>query len=387
MKLGTLAFALCAVHFLSPTLGLAQAPQTMSYQGRLLKSDGTPETGPIPVRFSLFRSATGGSSVWSEDQNVGLTAGFFSVFLGDVNTSTPLVAVLDGGTLWLELAVNGEPMTPRQRFASAPYALMCSSSQNLKGGSVDASSIAVAGKTVISAEGSWVGSPTGLAGPQGAPGATGPQGLQGPKGDAGATGQTGATGPTGPQGPQGTKGDTGSTGPQGPTGATGTQGPTGVPFGWFASYDSINGPNSGAVSGHNAVVASFQISAPDAGFALLTMSFLVRLSNNSGTISSCFVFTKISASQGTPPNDCDGEPGCQRTDLPNSFSSASPGGNYFGLTQSVSRVLPVTKGQNTVYLLGGQHYCSDVIWGKIVMHGVFFPVASNPTSNATITLP
>ena len=58
-------------------------------------------------------------------------------------------------------------------------------------------------RRVIDGNGSWVGDPTGLTGPQG------------PKGD------TGATGATGPAGPKGNTGATGATGPAGPAGANG----------------------------------------------------------------------------------------------------------------------------------------------------------------------
>jgi hypothetical protein len=58
----------------------------------------------------------------------------------------------------------------------------------------DVGSVAIGGTTVINSSGQWVGSSTGLVGPQG------------PKGNTGATGATGpqgATGATGPQGPAG----------------------------------------------------------------------------------------------------------------------------------------------------------------------------------------
>lgn len=358
---------LILVQLLAPALTLAQAPQVLSYQGRLLKSDGTPEVGPVSVKFSLYHSATGGSAVWSETQSVGLTDGFFAAYLGDASS---LAGVMDGSEMWLEMSVGGEAMTPRQRLASAPYALTCSAAQNLKGGSVDATSIAVKGTTVIDGSGKWVGPATGLVG------------SQGPKGD------TGATGPQGPAGAAGATGPQGSPGARGAEGATGPQGPAGFPYGWFASSDSINGPNATTVAAKNGVIATFVVTAPDAGYALLSASSFIRLANTtSGTTSSCFVFTGISASPGAPPSDCQTTAGCLRTDLPNTFNtSGSPGTNYLGLTQSVSRVLQVAKGSNTFYLVGGQRGCADVIWGKISMQGVYFPATASPTTNSALTI-
>lgn len=56
-------------------------------------------------------------------------------------------------------------------------------------------SIAVSGNAIVNSSGQWVGSPTGLIGPQGPTGATGPQG---PQGSTGATGPQGLQGPAGP---------------------------------------------------------------------------------------------------------------------------------------------------------------------------------------------
>ena len=129
-------------------------------------------------------------------------------------------------------------------------------------GNVSAASFQVNSQTVIDRNGNWVGSPAGLAGPQGPAGVQGPKGdtgAIGPQGPAGTTGATGIQGPiglTGPVGPQGPKGDTGltgaagpqgltgATGPQGSAGATGAQGPAGLQGPAGASPFSLNGNNA-----------------------------------------------------------------------------------------------------------------------------------------------
>lgn len=129
-------------------------------------------------------------------------------------------------------------------------------------------SIAIDGTNVIDSTGKWVGSPTGLVGPQGPAGATGATGPQGPAGSNGVAGPAGPRGLTwqGSWSPstgynandavfyngsawialvantsvtpvsgstwsllvqQGATGATGATGSTGATGATGPQGPTG----------------------------------------------------------------------------------------------------------------------------------------------------------------
>jgi hypothetical protein len=97
---------------------------------------------------------------------------------------------------------------------------------------------AIAGNTVINSSGQWIGSPTGLIGPQGPTGLTGATGAQGPAGPTGPQGATGATGATGTQGVAGPAGPQGATGATGAAGATGPQGPAGTAGPTTYSYQS-----------------------------------------------------------------------------------------------------------------------------------------------------
>jgi hypothetical protein len=83
-------------------------------------------------------------------------------------------------------------------------------------GEFDGEGLRINGTLVVNSSGAWVGSATGL---------TGPQVPQGPAGNNGSTGSTGSTGPQGPQGPAGNTGSTGSTGSTGPQGPQGPAGP------------------------------------------------------------------------------------------------------------------------------------------------------------------
>ena len=143
-----------AASLLVSMVTLAQAPELLGYQGRLVKMDGTPEAGNAQMRFSFFGAETGGSSVWEETQAVSITQGFYSTYLGRM-TSFP-AGVFDTATLWLEIAVQApgdtqfRTMTPRQRVGSVAYAL---SAKSVKGGPVDATSISVNGTPVIDSTG------------------------------------------------------------------------------------------------------------------------------------------------------------------------------------------------------------------------------------------
>ena len=89
------------------------------------------------------------------------------------------------------------------------------------------SDFAFGGSAVISAEGKWVGDPTGLVGPQGASGEKGDPGIQGTQGEKGDKGDKGDTGAQGLQGLKGDKGDKGDLGAQGLQGLKGDKGDKG----------------------------------------------------------------------------------------------------------------------------------------------------------------
>ena len=56
------------------TFVYAAVPQNISYQGILQNASGTPVSGTVSMTFSLYSSATGGNSLWSESQpNVAVT--------------------------------------------------------------------------------------------------------------------------------------------------------------------------------------------------------------------------------------------------------------------------------------------------------------------------
>lgn len=141
---------------LLPALATAQVPAKLGYQGRLLKADGTPESGIVALTFSVFTDATGDALLWTEVQTIALTDGFYATVLGEV---TPLPAsVFDGHERFLELAVAGAPLTPRQHVVSVPYALQAGSCREVAGGgTVDASSVRVNGVTVIDSSGRLAG--------------------------------------------------------------------------------------------------------------------------------------------------------------------------------------------------------------------------------------
>lgn len=142
--------------FLVPALAMAQVPAKLGFQGRLIKSDGTPELGVVSIVFSVYSAETGGTVLWTETQQIALSDGFYATFLGDVAPILP--TVFNGAERFLELTIGGTALTPRMRINSVAYALMANDARNVVGGAVDASSIKVGGTTVIDSTGTLVGS-------------------------------------------------------------------------------------------------------------------------------------------------------------------------------------------------------------------------------------
>jgi len=106
-------------------------PGVMSYQGYLTNNGGVPLTGTPDFQFALYEASSGGTALWSENQNdVPVTNGYFSVMLGSV---TPLQASLfDGSQRYLEVRVDtGSGLTtlPRQLLGSVPFAFQAEQAQ------------------------------------------------------------------------------------------------------------------------------------------------------------------------------------------------------------------------------------------------------------------
>lgn len=98
---------------------MAQVPQLLNYQGKLVKSDGTAETGTFKMVFSIYSDSIGTDLLWSETHNsVPVSKGVFKVMLnvsGNIFTKS--------GNRFLGIKVGDETeMRPLFRLTSVPYA-------------------------------------------------------------------------------------------------------------------------------------------------------------------------------------------------------------------------------------------------------------------------
>jgi hypothetical protein len=114
----------------------ATPPRILPYQGRLLDSNGVPVAdASANMQFRLFDSLAAGTCLWSNassscasnaDQSVALTSGLFSENLGDTGAgyaAIPASVFANNATVFLEVEINGETLTPRKQIGASAYAL------------------------------------------------------------------------------------------------------------------------------------------------------------------------------------------------------------------------------------------------------------------------
>ena len=102
----------------------------------MLDSGGQPATGTVDLVFTLFDAPTAGTAVWTESLvAVPLVDGVYSVTLGATTPITP--GLLAAGSLFLEIAADGETLSPRQPLLAVPYAVRAADSDAVGGFSSD----------------------------------------------------------------------------------------------------------------------------------------------------------------------------------------------------------------------------------------------------------
>jgi hypothetical protein len=102
----------------------AVAPPEIAYQGRLLDATGAPLAGPVDLEIRVFDQPSAGAQLYRElHADVALADGVFSIRIG---TGTDRLGSVDAelfevASRWLEVAVDGETLSPRQAFSSVAY--------------------------------------------------------------------------------------------------------------------------------------------------------------------------------------------------------------------------------------------------------------------------
>ena len=99
-------------------------PKTISYQGMLSSSDGTPfADGQYQITVTLYADGQGSNPVWNDSYTTNVHGGVFNVLIGSGTKALPSSENLNT-PLWIGTSVNGAPeMRPLTPMTASPYAL------------------------------------------------------------------------------------------------------------------------------------------------------------------------------------------------------------------------------------------------------------------------
>jgi len=156
----------------------------------------------------------------------------------------------------------------------------------------------------------------------------------------------------------------------------------GIPYAWSNFAPRVNGEGLVQPDGH---VAQMKFTSPLAGFALVTASYEINVRN---TFDSSKINCRVESLLGltTGMGTCPVGTYCALTGYAqNTFNANLPtqfeDGAYLGVTQVVSRIFPVKKGDNVIYL-NGRTECAAAHWGALTMTALF--VRDMPQSTVSI---
>lgn len=113
------------------SVSAATPPSIITYQGKLL-DDGTAVNATTSIQLRIYDDPAAGSLLYTAGGTIGAPAdievpvdnGIFSVNMGAAGTNNVTTTVFaSNATLYLEVWVEGNQMSPRKRLNSVPYAL------------------------------------------------------------------------------------------------------------------------------------------------------------------------------------------------------------------------------------------------------------------------
>lgn len=119
----------------------AQTPQLINYQGRLVNGTNL-VNGNVGLSLRLFDASSGGTKLYEDSNAVTVADGLYSTFIGDNTTSGSLTNALAETNVFIEVAVNGNALSPRERMVSVAYALGAQTAAGVVANAITASMIA-----------------------------------------------------------------------------------------------------------------------------------------------------------------------------------------------------------------------------------------------------
>ena len=120
-----------ATSIFSKYASAATAPAIITYQGKLLVSSRLATTTQS-MYFILYDASSGGNILYTASGTIGAplsvsttpSQGLFSINLGDTGTNGLSQAIFqNNGSVFLEVRIGSDTLTPRKQITSVPYAL------------------------------------------------------------------------------------------------------------------------------------------------------------------------------------------------------------------------------------------------------------------------
>jgi hypothetical protein len=124
------------VLLISLAYSFADVPCKINYQGRLIENN-VPVDGTKTMKFTIYNSLQGGDELWTSGEvDVTVYNGLFRYVLGSDGEDLSSIPWTAGETLYLEVKVGDDILTPREPLYAYPYAissLLATDSQLLEG--------------------------------------------------------------------------------------------------------------------------------------------------------------------------------------------------------------------------------------------------------------
>jgi len=147
LTLPAIVFVVACFAFSAPAHAAQTVPYKMNFQGRLTNASGITLTGTHEMQFNLYTAVTGGTYVWGETRTtangnaVTVTSGLFSVLIGEGtavagSSATLQAAITANSTLYIEIIVGAETLTPRSQFGASAYAINADMIDGIDGASL-----------------------------------------------------------------------------------------------------------------------------------------------------------------------------------------------------------------------------------------------------------
>ena len=147
LALPAISFAVACFAFSNPVHAAQSVPYKINFQGRLTNASGLALSGTHEMQIKLYTLASGGTYVWGETRTtangnaVTVTNGIFSLLIGEgtavAGSSASLQAAVTANmTLFAEVTVGAEVLSPRNQLGSSAYAFNSDTIDGIDGASL-----------------------------------------------------------------------------------------------------------------------------------------------------------------------------------------------------------------------------------------------------------